>query len=195
MGRPKSFEPDVVLDRAIDVFWEKGYDGASVDDLTRAMGINRFSMYSTFGDKHGLFLNALKKHEGDWRRRKLASIRGIRTFDEMTEFLYRTVDTALDCSMSRCGCVMVLTAVTRAAHDEDSREVVEDHQRTVIAAMQEALEHIDTDEGLREGISPGEAARFLATLAQGIVVSAAGGQSKTALRKTVRHAIDSLRAG
>lgn len=61
-GRPRSFDRDEVLDAAVLVFWEKGYDGASIEDLTEAMGINRPSLYSTFGSKRELFIRAIDRY-------------------------------------------------------------------------------------------------------------------------------------
>ena len=58
MPRSKEFDPDVVLDRATDLFWKKGYEATSIKDLVAHMRINRFSLYSTFGDKQHLFLAA-----------------------------------------------------------------------------------------------------------------------------------------
>ena len=65
MARPKAFDRDVALQGAISLFREKGYAGASTDDLLAAMGIGRQSMYDTFGDKRGLFLAALERYNGD----------------------------------------------------------------------------------------------------------------------------------
>ncbi len=62
MGRPRSFETDKALDRALQVFWRKGYEGASLSDLTKAMGINRPSLYAAFGDKEALFRKALDRY-------------------------------------------------------------------------------------------------------------------------------------
>src|SRR5438874_8768237 len=61
-GRPRTFDVDETLDRALKVFWRKGYDGASLPDLTRAMGINRPSLYAAFGNKQSLFCKALKRY-------------------------------------------------------------------------------------------------------------------------------------
>src|SRR5713226_3358653 len=61
-GRPRAFDVDRALDRALHVFWQKGYEGASLSDLTKAMGINRPSLYAAFGDKEALFRKALDRY-------------------------------------------------------------------------------------------------------------------------------------
>jgi AcrR family transcriptional regulator len=62
MGRPRSFDIDRALDRALAVFWRKGYEGASLSDLTKAVGVNRPSLYAAFGDKEALFRKALDRY-------------------------------------------------------------------------------------------------------------------------------------
>src|ERR1051325_3475900 len=61
-GRPRQFDTEKALDRALTVFWQKGYEGASLLDLTRAMGINRPSLYAAFGNKEALFRKALDRY-------------------------------------------------------------------------------------------------------------------------------------
>lgn len=66
MSRPRAFDPEVALEAAMEVFWTQGYRNTSVDDLLGAMGINRWSMYQTFGDKPQLFTRALELYRGRW---------------------------------------------------------------------------------------------------------------------------------
>lgn len=61
-GRPRNFDPDIALDRALHVFWRDGFQGASLSVLTEAMGINKPSLYATFGDKESLYLSTLKRY-------------------------------------------------------------------------------------------------------------------------------------
>src|SRR5512133_650203 len=63
LGRPRTFDTDEALDRALKVFWRKGYQGASLSELTKAMGINRPSLYAAFGDKEALFGKVLERYE------------------------------------------------------------------------------------------------------------------------------------
>ncbi|MDF2694591.1 MAG: Transcriptional regulatory protein [Labilithrix sp.] len=65
MARQKEFDRDDALGRALQVFWDKGYEATSTDDLLKAMGIGRQSMYDTFGDKHRLFIEALERYNAE----------------------------------------------------------------------------------------------------------------------------------
>jgi len=66
MAREKEFNQDEVLHKAMEVFWRRGYEAASIQDLVQHMGINRQSRYDTFGDQHALFVQALASSESGW---------------------------------------------------------------------------------------------------------------------------------
>ena len=74
MARPKGFDPDAALETAMLLFWEKGYAATSVQDLVDRMGINRFSLYDTFGDKHALYLAALDRYRDQQNERLVRAL-------------------------------------------------------------------------------------------------------------------------
>src|SRR2546428_10205183 len=116
MPRPKAFDPDEALQKAMQVFWERGYEATSVEDLVQHMGLNRFSLYSTFGGKHQLFVAALERYrdtivadlvgELEQSAAGLAAIR---------QFFTRLVDFFAS-SQGWCGCLMTHTAVELSPH-------------------------------------------------------------------------------
>ena len=117
MARPKEFDRERVLDRAVELFWSRGYEATSMSDLTEHLGIGRQSLYDTFGDKHALYLAALDHYVAtqpvspdlppDQPVRK--QLRGLFT---------AMIDRALSPSARNC-CLMVLAAAERASSDDD----------------------------------------------------------------------------
>ncbi len=124
MPRPKSFDPDTVLAKAMGVFWEKGYDAASISDLTAAMGINRFSLYDTFGDKHQLYLKALDAYTQSVVEPMVKKINTIHTLDELESYFSMLIDSQHACTCSPC-CMMHKAAISQATSDEATRWRVE----------------------------------------------------------------------
>ncbi|MBK8260311.1 MAG: TetR/AcrR family transcriptional regulator [Nannocystis sp.] len=118
MGRPKEFERDAVLDRAIEVFWDRGYDGTSMADLVEALGIGRQSLYDTFGDKRSLYLLALDRYRSErnttpWHLLDEQPLRpGLRAL------FTAIVDWMADEPDGR-SCMMVCAAAERAPHDRE----------------------------------------------------------------------------
>src|SRR5262249_1274392 len=92
MARPKSFDEDAVLDQAVQLFWERGYDGHSVADLEAHVGVGRQSLYNSFGDKQALFLKALDRYE----RNAGAAIEQLAVSDAGLEAIRRYFHWAVD---------------------------------------------------------------------------------------------------
>src|SRR5271154_4690561 len=109
-GRPRSFDEREALERATQVFWSKGYDGVTIDDLVAGMGVGRPSLYSVFGDKRTLFLRVLKDYaekKGALASKALLSPQTLR--DSLTRFLKYAVESATEKGSAR-GCLVLCVA-------------------------------------------------------------------------------------
>ena len=120
--RAKEFDPDVVLDKAMDLFWEKGYEATSIKNLVDQMGINRFSLYSTFGDKHKLFLSACDRYRGIMEENGLGVLESSDSgLSSIRQYFNDMVDRYTDESGSK-GCFMTNSTVELAPHDAEAAE-------------------------------------------------------------------------
>jgi AcrR family transcriptional regulator len=134
-GRPRSFDRDTALDAAVLVFWEKGYEGTSLTDLTAAMGINRPSMYATYGNKRQLFLHAIDRYAATHGSRAFSALRlepDNRTAVE--EFFKASIDCALAEGTPR-GCLINTVATDAAESDPELRDKLSHMFRQTDAAI------------------------------------------------------------
>ncbi len=190
MGRPKQFDREQALDKAVHVFWSRGYDAPTMSDLKAAMGIGRQSLYDTFGDKDELFREALERYLGMSIARSAEifsdedGLRAIRTY---------VMSTAAGlASTSRNGCLMFNTCMQVAPHDaEIERQVmrgVKDLRRRFEAALQRAIdqETIGSDSDVR-GL-----ALLLTSQMAGLTVLARSGASKKELRAVAETVLSHL---
>ena len=186
-GRPREFDVDEALGAALRVFWTKGYEGASLTDLTEAMEITRPSLYAAFGNKEALFLKALELYERD----KLAYIGGAiaepsaRAVAET--LLLGAVETATGGEAR--GCMGVISSVACQSVEPSIREDVnsraESSKRAIVQRMQVAI-----DAG--EFLLPTEAeaiTRYLLALMQGISVQAQSGATRAELMQIAEAAL------
>jgi AcrR family transcriptional regulator len=124
-GRPRAYEPEVALAKALDLFRKDGFAGTSLDDLSAATGMNRPSLYGAFGDKRELFIKSYRRYREDAR----AAMGGIfRDELPIRKRLERIFAVALDIYLSGesgpRGCFTVMTAASEAVHDPDIRAMV-----------------------------------------------------------------------
>src|SRR5947208_7756415 len=125
VGRPRAFDVDQALDQALKVFWRKGYEGASLPDLTRAMGINRPSLYAAFGNKEALFRRAIERYVEGPAAHFREALREP-TARTVVERLLRGTVASLTDSRNPPGCFLVQEAlVCGDAADRVRREMVE----------------------------------------------------------------------
>lgn len=120
MPRPKSFDEDAVLDQAVQLFWERGYEGTSLADLETHLGLGRQSLYNAFGDKQALFLKALERYKRAVMGGALAHLSPSGAgLDAIRAFFRATVE-RLTVPGPRRACLITSTILERASHDADA---------------------------------------------------------------------------
>lgn len=123
MSRTKQFDQTEVLNRAMQTFWTYGFEATSVEVLVERTGINRGSLYASFGDKRSLFLAALDKYL-DRRNSLLAELRTLASPKDAMRRIFENLFQRADAPDASAGCLLVNTALELAAHDEEIRDVV-----------------------------------------------------------------------
>jgi TetR/AcrR family transcriptional repressor of nem operon len=168
MPRPKSFDPDTVLAEAMGVFWEKGYDAASISDLTAAMGINRFSLYDTFGDKHTLYLKALDSYHQRIIEPLLEKINALNTLAELESYFFMIIEYQHSCQHSKC-CMLHMAATSLVGADEAAKEKIDCVRTEIHQAFRRVLERIQLDGDLSSTLDLDNAAWLLKVAQAGLV--------------------------
>jgi len=190
MARPKSFDPDTALEQAMGVFWEKGYEAASVADLTGRMGINRFSLYDTFGDKRALYLAALDRYI---ERATGAALDALRSPDATLEDLEAWLVGALEQCDDERRCMVLRGAVEAGPGDAEVAERVEEAKSRVRNYFESIISREQGRGRVRAGVDPALASWGLYALHVGL--SALGASGVAASRAVVAEQIAALRGG
>ena len=190
-GRPLSFDRDTALDKAMHVFWEHGYEAASISDLTAAMGITPPSLYTAFGDKAQLFLEAIERYgkgPGGFGQRALdeePTARGAihRLLNEAA------VELTQDCHP--LGCMMVMAATNCSVAAEHIQTALVKRRALGVSLMQARIQR-GIDEGeLPVGTDAGALANFYATVYQGMSMQAKDAATRESLLASVEMAMRS----
>lgn len=121
----KSFDENAAIDRAIRIFWSKGYEATSISDLTEAMGITRGSLYNAYGSKKGLFKQALCKYDRDNRQTTLEQLGALDDPVSAIAKLFDSLITANTCKTRVKGCLMINTMMERPNHDVEIQAIVD----------------------------------------------------------------------
>ena len=121
-----AFDPDQALDAAMRVFWLKGYEGASLSDLTNAMGINKPSLYARFNDKRGLFLAAIERYNEVVGSPKLQRITDGQSVRETIIAYFEEINASLTSSETPPGCMLSSVVTDLAGRDDEMRTYISD---------------------------------------------------------------------
>jgi TetR/AcrR family transcriptional repressor of nem operon len=181
MPRAKAFDPDAALQRAMQVFWERGYAATSVQDLVHGMGINRFSLYSTFGGKHQLFVAALERYRDTVVADLVSELeQAVAGLPAIRQFFTRLVRFFASARGWR-GCLITNTAVELAPHDPQAAAKVQAYVVRLEEAFYRALLQAQQTGQLAASHACRDLARFLTGSALGLGVLAKTSPGRQAL--------------
>jgi AcrR family transcriptional regulator len=184
MGRARTFDADEALDRAMTVFWTKGYEGASLSDLTEAMGISRPSLYAAYGNKEELFRKALERYgEGPsaYERAALAQP----TARAVAEGLLRGAADVQTDPATPAGCLAVLGTTYCAEESSPIGKTVIAFRVAGHAAIRERLERARAEGDFPANADPAALTHYIGTVVCGMAVLAASGATRTELERVI----------
>ncbi|MGV2496861.1 TetR/AcrR family transcriptional regulator [Pelagerythrobacter aerophilus] len=185
-GRPREFDTDEALASALRVFWTKGYDGASLTDLTEAMGITRPSLYAAFGNKEALFKRALDLYQAE----KLAYVESALEAPTARGVAERMLSGTIENITSECpGCLGVIASVSCSNEASPIRDDVQARAQTARCAIVERMQRAIDEGDFTIPVEAEAMTRYLLALLQGISVQAGSGASRDELERVAEAAL------
>ncbi|MEU6024797.1 TetR/AcrR family transcriptional regulator [Micromonospora sp. NPDC047134] len=194
IGRPRAFDEEAVLDRATEVFWRHGYEGASLSALTSAMGINRPSLYATFGSKEQLFQRAFARYHETQVAAARAALDQPSAYASIEAFLRSSAD-GLTATDHPAGCLSIQGGLACSPENAGIAEILAAGRAATESALEERLSRAVTEGDLLEDTDVRALARFVMALSEGHAVHAAAGASREELHASVDialRAVDTL---
>ena len=184
----KQFDVDEALTGAMQVFWAQGYSATSTQDLLDRMGINRGSLYDTFGSKRELFLSALDHYEKTYQRQKIAQAGAGRAPRETIHALFSGLAAEALTGEGRSGCLLVNTALELAPHDAEIAEIVRAAMHGIEEFFFTTVEQGQSSGDIPDHVNAADAARALLALLIGLRVLARSLPDKAVLDSIVVQA-------
>jgi TetR/AcrR family transcriptional regulator, copper-responsive repressor len=190
-GRPRAYDPDVAIRRAIGAFWQTGYSGTSLDDLSHAIGMNRPSLYAAFGDKRDLYVKSLTQY---WQLGReamhdaLADDRPLRA--ALLHVYQRALSMYLPAKGEPRGCFAIGTAATEAVVDAKIRTLLREGLRDLDKAFEARLRLAKEKGELSRKCDPKALAMLASAALHTIAIRARAGEPRPALEAIARAAVD-----
>ncbi|WP_422743410.1 TetR/AcrR family transcriptional regulator [Mycobacterium sp. WMMD1722] len=185
-GRPRSFDEGQALDRAIDVFWRLGYEGASLAELTEAMGINKPSLYAVFGSKEELFVRALERYGQCYHEHLRQVLSRSRVYDILEAYLRDTARAVRAGNV--LGCLSIQGGISCGPNNARIPQLLAEYRKGIEDAIAEALAAADD----ASDIDTAALAGFAVTIGQGLAVNAAAKAPQSRLDAAVDVAVAGL---
>lgn len=192
MPRPKEFNPDEAIEQAMQVFWHKGYEATSMEDLLTAMNLNRGSLYDTFGDKRQLFLQVIDRYCHGFVSEKFSLLDqpGL-ALPMLRRFIHGMIEDAL-ADPERRGCLIANTIMELSPHEKEIASTLRQALKMAEDAFFKILARAKQQGELTHDKDPRALARFLTTMMQGSIVMIKAGASADRVQQTAETALSIL---
>jgi AcrR family transcriptional regulator len=188
VGRPREFDAAEALDRALAVFWSKGYEGTTLPDLTAAMGINRPSLYAAFGNKEALFRRAIDRYVAGPASHVRQALARPQAKDAVRTLWKETIRLVTSPGNPR-GCFLVQGALACGDQGQSVRAAVSRMRQASETMIRNRLAQAVRERDLPAEVDAADLARFVATVSQGLAVQAASGATRKQLEKVAALAL------
>ncbi len=192
MARQKKFDKEEVLEKAMETFWRFGFEGTSMQSLIESMGINRSSLYETFGDKRSLFEAAITHYE---QTRMQEMVDSLKDNGGSKLAIYKVFNDLIDLSIrdeERRGCFLTNTAIERCPHDSETAKKISADMKIVEKAFQKALKNAQKKGEMSSHKEIDSIAQYLTSSFQGLRVMAKVNQEPGFLKNIVKVTLSVL---
>jgi AcrR family transcriptional regulator len=187
-GRPREFDTELALDRAMELFWRKGYEGTSLSDLTETLGVTRPSLYAAFGNKEALFRTVLARYEANVGVYRVKALNAPTAQAVARELLEGAANVFGD-KNSPAGCLGVQGALACGDDADPIRRELIEHRTAAERAIMQRLKRAKAEGDLPADSVPASLARYLSAVLYGMAVLAAGGASRKELLQVSETAL------
>jgi TetR/AcrR family transcriptional regulator, transcriptional repressor for nem operon len=192
MARTREFDEEKIIKIATNLFWSKGYNAVSTQDLIDAFGISRSSMYGAYKDKRSLFILALQQYRQTASQNMLNALsESTSFFDTITSLLNQIIKETITDSKSK-GCFIVNTAIELAPHDKEILEIIRENRKNIIEALTQAIQKGIDNKELSKNNNPKALANYFYNLINGLRVDAKVIKEKLNYQDTIQIALTVL---
>jgi TetR/AcrR family transcriptional repressor of nem operon len=192
MARKREFDEKNVIEIATNLFWKKGYNAVSTQDLIDAFGISRSSMYAAYKDKRSLFIIAFQHYRETASQGMINVLNENRSFkDTISQLLTQLIKETISDNDNK-GCFIVNTAIELAPHDNEILEIIQENRRNIISALTTSIEKGIENGEIKTNQKPKSLANYFYNLINGLRVDAKVHKDKNNYKEIIKIAISVL---
>ena len=194
MPRKRTYNPEQALARAMRLFWEKGYNATSMDDLVKATGVSRYGFYGTFGNKRDLFIKCLSRYaQQRYQSMGVGLEEGSASLSEIHAF-FDKISGYIDSRVGRLGCMLCNTATELGPHDDEISARVRDYFEEIGDLFRNALLNAVAQGKVSADVDVDSTAVYLVGVLQGAMAMVRGGMAPDRAKKMFTNALSGLGA-